>query len=113
MWTILLLIISNTFMTYAWYGHLKGPEKPLYLAIVLSWAIAFFEYMFMVPANRLGYEKYGFTLTQLKITQEAITLVIFLIFAYFMFGEKLKWNTVLSLVLIFAAVYFAFLGREH
>jgi uncharacterized protein (DUF486 family) len=112
MWTIVLLIISNTFMTFAWYGHLKGEAKPIYLAVLLSWGLAFFEYMFMVPANRLGFEKYGFSLTQLKITQEVITLSIFLIFAYFVFGEKLKWNTAVSLLLIVGAVYFAFLGKE-
>lgn len=111
--TILLLFISNTFMTIAWYGHLKDQDpKPLWLAITLSWLIAFFEYCFMVPANRLGFDKYGFTLTQLKITQECITLVVFLIYASLVFQEKLKWNTVVAMVLIVLAVGFAFWGRE-
>jgi len=114
MWTVLLLVISNTFMTMAWYGHLRNhAEKPLLLTILLSWAIAFFEYCFMVPANRFGYDRYGFTLTQLKIMQECITLAVFLVYAYIVFHEKIKWNTAVSMGLIVLAVMFAFIGRDE
>ena len=83
--TISLLLLSNIFMTFAWYGHLKNlGHKPLYLAILISWMIAFFEYCFQVPANRIGFEY--FTLPQLKILQEVITLVVFLGYAYFFMG---------------------------
>ncbi len=105
--TILLLIASNIFMTFAWYGHLKFKESPLWIAVVLSWGLAFFEYTCQVPANRIGSEV--MSLTQLKILQETITLVIFTIIAYAFFGETLKWNNVVSYVLLIGAVYFAFL----
>jgi uncharacterized protein len=104
--TILLLIISNTFMTLAWYGHLKFKEKPLWLVILASWGIALLEYVFQVPANRIGSNT--FTVTQLKVIQECITLVVFSIIAWFLFGATLKWNMVVSYALIVAAVYFAF-----
>lgn len=104
--TIVLLIISNTFMTFAWYGHLKFKEKPLWLAILGSWGIAFFEYLFQVPANRGGFKE--FTVTQLKVMQECITLAVFTIIAWFLFGATLRWNTMVSYALIVAAVYFAF-----
>ena len=108
MWTtVLLLIASNIFMTFAWYGHLKYRDKPLLLAIMASWLIAFFEYCLQVPANRLGYGT--FTGYQLKIMQEAITLGVFLVFAYFYLGEPMRWNYAVSFVLIIGAVYFAFL----
>lgn len=113
MLTVLFLFVSNTFMTIAWYGHLRDHEaKPLPLFILSSWAIAFFEYCFMVPANRLGFERYGFTLTQLKIMQECITLVVFLTYAGLVFHEKLRWNTVVAMILVVFAVGFAFLGKE-
>lgn len=104
--TVVLLTFSNLFMTIAWYGHLKNTKSPLILAIVVSWAIALLEYCFQVPANRIGYG--ALTLTQLKIVQEVITLVVFTLFAYFVFGQSLKWNYAVSYVLIVGAVYFAF-----
>lgn len=95
-------------MTAAWYGHLKDKGRPLFIAILLSWGLAFFEYVFQVPANRAGYER--FTLTQLKIMQECITLVVFTVFALVVFREPLKWNYAISYALIVGAVYFAFRG---
>ena len=94
-------------MTFAWYGHLKFKQSALWLAIIASWGLALFEYIFQVPANRGGAET--FSVTQLKIIQEAITLTVFTVFAYFLFGETLKWNNVVSYVLLVGAVYFAFL----
>jgi uncharacterized protein (DUF486 family) len=107
--TILLLLISNTFMTLAWYGHLKHRSAPLFEAIVFSWLIAFGEYCFQVPANRIGYGQ--FTGYQLKIIQECITLAVFVVFAYFYLGEHLRWNYVISFVLLAGAVTFAFWGK--
>ena len=105
--TILLLCASNLFMTFAWYGHLKYfHDKPLWVTILISWGIAFLEYCLMVPANRLGYGK--FTGYDLKIIQEVITLAVFVVFAWLVLGEKLKWNYALSLVCLALAVYFAF-----
>lgn len=104
--TTLLLACSNLFMTIAWYGHLKNTRTPLVLAIVASWAIALLEYCFQVPANRIGYG--ALTLVQLKILQEVITLVVFTIFAYVVFGQGLRWNYAVSYGLIVGAVYFAF-----
>lgn len=106
--TILLLIASNVFMTIAWYGHLRIKDFPLWKVILLSWAIAFFEYCLMIPANRIGFMKAGLTGFQLKIIQEAITLVVFMAFAVWVLREKLQWNYLVSFLLIFAAVYFAF-----
>jgi uncharacterized protein (DUF486 family) len=107
MTTILLLCMSNVFMTFAWYGHLKFlHDKPLWLTVLISWGIAFFEYALMVPANRLGYGQ--FTGYQLKIIQEAITLVVFVGFAWLVLGEKLRWNYAISLLCIALAVFFAF-----
>ena len=105
--TLILLIISNIFMTLAWYGHLKFKQSALWLAILASWGLALFEYIFQVPANRFGAET--FSVTQLKIIQEAVTLVVFTIIAYFLFGETLKWNNLVSYVLLVGAVFFAFL----
>ena len=107
--TVLLLLVSNTFMTFAWYGHLRHRSMPLLAAIVVSWLIAFGEYCFQVPANRLGYGV--FTAYQLKIIQEAITLVVFVVFAYFYLGEAMRWNYAASFACLFAAVLFAFWGR--
>lgn len=109
MLTVVLLLISNTFMTFAWYGHLKYRSMPMLAAIVLSWLIAFGEYCFQVPANRLGYGV--FTAYQLKIIQEAITLTVFVVFAYFYLGETMRWNYAASFACLFAAVLFAFWGR--
>ena len=119
--TILLLIISNVFMTFAWYGHLKlqssGVSKswPLYLVILVSWGIALFEYSFQVPANRMGFQENGgpFSLFQLKIIQEVITLTVFTIVAMFMFsGEKLHWNHVAAFICLIGAVCFTFLPKN-
>ncbi len=107
---IFLLTCSNFFMTFAWYGHLKFKNKPLVLAILASWAIAFFEYCLMVPANRWGNNFYS--ATQLKIIQELITLVVFAGFAIFCLGEKIKWNHLAAFVCILAAVAFTFLPKE-
>lgn len=110
MWQfVLLLIISNTFMTLAWYGHLKHKDSALWLAILASWGLALFEYVFQVPANRIGSET--MSVTQLKIMQECITLVVFTILAYFMFGETLKWNNVVSYLFLVGAVVFAFWNK--
>jgi len=105
--TILLLCLSNIFMTFAWYGHLKFlHDKPLWGTILISWSVAFLEYCLMVPANRLGYGTW--TGYQLKIIQEVITLAVFVGFAWLVLGEKLKWNYAVSLGFIALAVYFAF-----
>lgn len=109
MLTIILLLISNTFMTFAWYGHLKHKNASLPLVIVVSWLIAFGEYCFQVPANRIGYGV--FTGYQLKIIQESITIVVFVVFAYFYLGEPIRWNYAVSFLCIFAAVVFAFWGK--
>jgi uncharacterized protein len=107
--TILLLIVSNTFMTIAWYGHLKYRNSPLPTVIVVSWLIAFFEYCFQVPANRIGYGE--FTGYQLKIIQEIITLSVFVAFAYVYLGEFPRWNMVLAFICMVGAVVFAFWGK--
>jgi uncharacterized protein (DUF486 family) len=104
--TVILLTISNVFMTIAWYGHLKYKKKPLLLVIFVSWGIALLEYIFQVPANRIGAET--FSVTQLKIMQECITLVVFTVFAFFAFRERPRWNNFVSYGLLLAAVYFAF-----
>ena len=108
--TVVLLIISNVFMTFAWYGHLKYKSSALWLAILASWGLAFFEYVFQVPANRIGSDV--FTVTQLKILQECVTLTVFTVVAYFMFGETLKWNNVVSYLFLIGAVIFAFWGND-
>jgi len=107
--TVGLLIVSNAFMTYAWYGHLKSLEnKPLYVAILVSWGIALFEYMAQVPANRIGHDA-EMTLAQLKITQEVITLGVFVPFAYFFMGEDpRKLNNLWAALCMCGAVYFVF-----
>jgi len=104
--TVMLLICSNIFMTIAWYGHLKHTKSPLVLVILASWGIAFFEYCFQVPANRISFG--ALTLTQLKILQECITLVVFTVFAFFVFDQVPKWNYLVSYVFIVGAVFFAF-----
>ncbi|MFN3299585.1 MAG: DMT family protein [Sediminibacterium sp.] len=105
--TILLLLASNVFMTFAWYGHLKHQGVPLWKAIAISWGIAFFEYCLMVPANRAGYAN-GFSGFQLKITQEIITLLVFTVFAVFYLKEPFQTKYLLSFICILGAVYFAF-----
>lgn len=116
--TIALLIISNVFMTFAWYGHLKLQSSgisrnwPLFVVILVSWGIALLEYCFMVPANRIGFRENGgpFTLFQLKIIQEVITLTVFTVVAMFVFqGQKLQWNHIAAFLCLVAAVCFTFL----
>lgn len=116
-YTIFLLITSNIFMTLAWYGHLKlkefswGSSMPLILIILISWGIAFFEYCFQVPANRLGYIGNGgpFSLIQLKVIQEVITLTVFVVFSTLLFkNETFRWNHLLAFVFLIAAVYLVF-----
>ena len=104
--TILLLVISNIFMTVAWYGHLKYKKAPLLAVILVSWGIALFEYIFQIPANRIGSDY--FTVTQLKIIQEGITLVVFTVFVFLVFGEPVRWNNLVSYALLIGAVAFAF-----
>src|SRR5258706_725638 len=105
-----LLVCSNIFMTFAWYGHLKHKEKPLLFAILASWGIAFFEYLLMVPANRWGNSVYS--ATQLKVIQEVVTLLVFCAFATLYLGEKIKWNHMAAFLCILAAVAFTFLPRN-
>lgn len=117
--TLGLLVISNIFMTFAWYGQLKLSEMkvitsqtPLMLVILLSWGLALFEYLFMVPANRYGFAGNGgqFSLLQLKVMQEVISLVVFSIFTIVFFkGEALHWNHFLAFCLLIAAVYLVFM----
>ena len=104
--TIILLTISNVFMTFAWYGHLKYKDTPLIQVIFISWAIAFFEYCFQVPANRIG--SYQFSTAQLKTIQEVITLLVFAVFSVLYLGEELKWNYLVGFLCIIAAVFFIF-----
>ena len=106
MTTILLLTISNIFMTFAWYGHLKFKETILWKVILISWLIAFFEYCFQVPANRIG--SYHFSTVQLKTLQEVITLAVFCVFSVTYLKEDLKWNDLVGFVFIIAAVFFIF-----
>jgi uncharacterized protein (DUF486 family) len=97
--TALLLIVSNVFMTFAWYGHLRHMGRTLWIVVLVSWGIAFFEYCFQVPANRIGYSV-GMTGAELKTMQEVITLVVFAVFAVLYLKEPLKWNTLAGFVLI-------------
>lgn len=106
MTTIILLTISNIFMTIAWYGHLKYRSSPLWIAISVSWLIAFFEYCFQVPANRIGYGQ--FTGAQLKTIQEVITLIVFAVFSVVYLKEPLKWNYLVGFGFMIMAVFFVF-----
>lgn len=117
-YTIILLALSNIFMTFAWYGHLKLQEAkistnwPLIGVILFSWGIAFFEYSLQIPANRIGFQANGgpFSLVQLKVIQEVITLLIFAVFTMIFFqGETLKWNHLAAAVCLVMAVYFVFM----
>ncbi|MDB5329683.1 MAG: conserved rane protein of unknown function [Phycisphaerales bacterium] len=110
--TAILLTISNVFMTFAWYGHLtpKFEVKPLWAVVIVSWLIAFLEYCFQVPANRIGHQS-GISPGQLKIMQEVITLVVFVVFARLYLGEKLAWNYYVSFAFILGAVFFVFYFR--
>jgi len=105
---ISLLVCSNTFMNMAWYGHLKFKDKPLMIVILASWGIAFFEYCFQVPANRIG--SGALTLTQLKVIQEVISLVTFAIFAFLVFKERPTFNHGIAFALLIGAAYFATKG---
>ncbi len=104
--TIILLTISNVFMTFAWYGHLKYKNAPLAIVVLVSWGIAFFEYCFQVPANRFGHGQ--FSAAELKTIQEVITLTIFSVFSVLYLKEPLKWNYLVGFALIAAAVFFIF-----
>jgi uncharacterized protein (DUF486 family) len=106
MTTVVLLTISNIFMTFAWYGHLKYRSQPLFKVILVSWMIAFAEYCFQVPANRIG--SYEFTAAQLKTIQEVITLVVFSIFSVTYLKESFKWNYAVGFALMVAAVFVIF-----
>ena len=117
-WTILLLVTSNIFMTFAWYGHLKLQEMkistgwPVFAVIVFSWCIAFFEYCAQVPANRIGFIGNGgpFNLMQLKVIQEVISLTVFTVMALFMFRtQSLQWNHIAAFLCLVLAVFFVFL----
>jgi uncharacterized protein (DUF486 family) len=104
--TIVLLTISNVFMTFAWYGHLKHRNTALWKVVMVSWGIAFFEYCFQVPANRIG--SYEFTTAQLKTIQEIITLLVFSLFSIFYLGEKMRWNYAAGFACIVLGVFFVF-----
>lgn len=104
--TIILLSVSNIFMTFAWYGHLKFKDKPLWIVIVVSWLIAFAEYCFQVPANRIGHETYS--AAQLKTIQEVITFIVFIVFSVFFLKEQLKWNYLIGFGFMILAVFFIF-----
>jgi uncharacterized protein (DUF486 family) len=108
--TIILLFVSNVFMTFAWYYHLKHEGWPFWKAILISWLIAFVEYCLAVPANRIG-NAAGFSLFQLKITQEAITLIVFFFFAVFFMKEAFHWRYAVSFLFLMGAVYFMFTDR--
>ncbi|NLF43452.1 MAG: DMT family protein [Bacteroidales bacterium] len=104
--TIILLIISNVFMTFAWYGHLKFKGVALWKVILISWLIAFFEYIFQVPANRIGHGQ--FSAAELKTIQEIITLVVFTVFSVLYLKEDFRWNYAVGFVFIIAAAFFIF-----
>lgn len=116
MLTIVFLFISNAFMTLAWYGHLRfkdftwGKNLGLFTIIVISWGLAFFEYLFQVPANKIGFKNAGgpFSLVQLKTIQEAITLVVFMIFSIIVFKQRFQWNHILGFLMIIGAVFVIF-----
>ncbi len=106
--TIGLLLVSNVFMTFAWYGHLKFKAAPLWEVILISWLIAFLEYCFQVPANRIG--SYEFSAAQLKIMQEVITLLVFGVFSVWYLKQHFTWNYVLAFTCMIGAVFFVFSG---
>ena len=105
---VVLLILSNAFMTFAWYGHLKNPASPLWIAVMTSWGIAFFEYWLAVPANRIGHQVYS--AAQLKTIQEVITLIVFCIFSVVYLKEALTWNHAIGFALIVVGAAFVFRG---
>ena len=103
---IVLLTISNVFMTFAWYGHLRHKQSALWLVILVSWGIAFFEYCFQVPANRIG--SYFYSAAQLKTIQEIITLVVFSVFSVLYLKEQFRWNYLVGFLFIILAAFFIF-----
>lgn len=116
-YTIILLVLSNTFMTFAWYGHLKfkdmswGKNLGVVAIILISWGIALFEYILQVPANRIGFKENGgpFSLMELKVMQEVITLVVFVVFSLLFFKtETFRWNHLIGFIFLILAVYFVF-----
>jgi hypothetical protein len=107
MTTVVLLTISNVFMTIAWYGHLRHKDRSLVLVILVSWLIAFAEYCFQVPANRIGHNA-GFSGAELKTIQEVITLIVFCVFSILYLREPLRWNYIVGFGLVIAAVFFVF-----
>ena len=109
MLTVILLICSNVFMTFAWYAHLRNlADRPWYIAAILSWAIALFEYLLQVPANRIGFEQAGLSVAQLKIMQEVITLSVFVPFSLFYMGQRVNWNFLWAGLCLLGAAYFMF-----
>jgi len=104
--TVVLLLFSNIFMTFAWYGHLRFRDSALWKVVIISWLIAFLEYCFQVPANRWGYSQ--FSGAQLKTIQEVITLVVFSVFSVFYLKEEFKWNYLVGFSLMIGAVFFVF-----
>lgn len=106
---VLMLLVANVFMTFAWYGHLKFKSAPIFIVILVSWGIAFFEYCVQVPANRIGHNVYS--LAELKTIQEAITLFVFIFFSIFYMREELKWNYLVGFSLMILAVFFVFYKR--
>jgi uncharacterized protein (DUF486 family) len=114
MWlvTLSLLTISNIFMTFAWYGHLRHKQSALWAAVVVSWLIAFLEYCFQVPANRLGHEA-GISAAQLKTIQEIVTLTVFCFFAVFYLKEPMKWNYIVGFILIGGGALCVFAPWQH
>ncbi len=104
---IVLLLVSNVFMTFAWYGHLKYKHAALWITILVSWGIAFFEYCLMVPANRIGHDG-GYSAAQLKTIQEVITLLVFVVFAVWYLKEPIRWNVVIGFAFIGVGAFFIF-----
>lgn len=114
LWTTLLLIGSNLFMTYAWYGHLRDfKDKPLWFVIILSWVVALFEYCLQVPANRIGFQQAGLSLQQLKVLQEILTMSVFAAFAVVYMKERLSINFVYASLCMAAAAWFMFSDMKH
>ncbi len=104
--TVILLTVSNIFMTFAWYGHLRYRDAPLWQVILISWLIAFMEYCFQVPANRIG--SYEFSAAQLKVIQEVLTLIVFSVFSVVYLKQQFQWNYFVAFLLVIGAVFFVF-----
>ncbi len=108
MWTVILLTVSNVFMTFAWYGHLRFPKTDLWKVVLVSWGIAFLEYCMMVPANRVGQEVYKYSGAQLKTIQEVITLTVFVVFSVFYLKQGIRWNHLAGFALMVLAAFLVF-----